>query len=45
MVLASFLIKNKLKKIQIFKETFLLADISKKMGLKMFFLIFINIDI
>lgn len=44
-VLASFLIYNKLKKVWFFKKTFLLVNISIKMVLRMLFLTFLNINI
>ena len=44
-VLASFLVNDKLKWVWFFQETFLLADISLKAMLRMLFLTFINADI
>ena len=45
MVIASFQIKNKLGRDQFFLETFLLADISMKVVLKIPFFTFSNADI
>lgn len=44
-VLASFQIKDKLRKIQFFRKTFLLTDISVEIILNIFFLIFNNTNI
>lgn len=45
MVLASFQVKNKFRRACFFQKIFLLADISVKMGLEMFFLTLSNMDI
>lgn len=45
MILANFQIEDKLKKVQFFQESFLLADISMKVVLKMPFFILINANI
>lgn len=45
MVLASFQVKDKLKRVWFFQKSFLLADISVEVILGIFFLIFSNIDI
>lgn len=45
MIIASFLLKNKLKKAQFFKETFLLTDTNIKIVFEMFFLIFFNTNV
>ena len=45
MVLASFEMEDKLGRTQYFQKTFLLADISVKVVLKMLFLTFSNADI
>ncbi len=45
MVIVGFLIQDRLEKILFFEETFLLANISIEMVLKMFFLTFSNINI
>lgn len=45
MILASFQIEDKLKKVLFFQNAFLLANISVKVVLKMFFLIFSIINI
>ena len=44
-VLASFQVKDKLKKTRFFQKTFLLADFSVEMVLKIMFLIFSNANI
>ncbi len=44
-IIAGFFVQNKLKKVKFFKETFLLADTTIKVVLKMFSLIFSNVDI
>lgn len=45
MIIVSFLLHDKLKRFWFLEKTFLLADISIEGVLKMFFLIFSNIDI
>lgn len=45
MITTMFLIENKLKQIRLFKKTFLLVDISKKLVIKMSFLSFSNIKV
>ena len=45
MVLASFLVKDKLGRARFFQKTFLLADTSMKVVLGMLFLTFRNADI
>ena len=44
MVLSSFKIKDKLKNARFFQKTFLLANLSIKMVLKMLFFIFSNVN-
>ena len=45
MVLASFSVQNKLGKVWFFEETFLLADTSMNVVLRMLFLIFLDTDV
>ena len=45
MIMASFLVENKLGRARFFQETFLLADIDMEVVLGMLFLIFSNADI
>lgn len=45
MLITSFQVKDKLKKACFFQETFLITNSSIKMILKIFFLIFSNINI
>lgn len=45
MVLASFLVEDKLSRLLVFEELFLLANISLEVVLKIPFLIFSNVDI
>lgn len=45
MVLAKFLLQDSIEKVRFFEETFLLADISMKVVLKMLFLSVSNIDL
>ena len=45
MIIAAFQMKNKLGRARFFQETFLLADISMKVVLKMLFLTFSNTNI
>ena len=44
-VIAEFLVQNELKKVWFFEETFMLADISIKMILRMLFFILSNTNI
>lgn len=45
MVSVGFSVQNKLGKIQFFEETFLLVETSIEVVLRMFFLVFGNMDI
>lgn len=45
MIITGFSVQDKLKKVQFFEKTFLLANINIEVVLKMLFLIFSNINI
>lgn len=45
MIMADFLVKDRLGKVRFFVETFLLTDTITKIILEMFFLIFLYVDI